>query len=297
MSSYEAKERRRNIIVGIFVLVALGALVWLVWKFQDLPVRVSQIKSYKILMQVPSAPGIQENTPVRLGSYQIGRVTDVIPPQIIKDLENQKYYYQTRLELSINKKFQIPAVAEFKVMTRGLGSSYVEVSIEPEKLPDDPNNGEISYIEPGTVVQGVVASSSEFFPEESREKINELTDKMTQLLENANDILGDKENKENLKKSLANLSDATAEMTNSLKELQGFLASGKMMSEDLGRVMTQLQFTLNQINKGKGTAAKFINDGRLYESLLTSTEQLEELMDELTKLISEYREKGIRIKL
>ena len=52
-----------------------------------------------------------------------------------------------------------------------------------------------------------------------------------------------------------------------------------------------------KINSGDGTAAKFVNDGRLYENLLENTEQLEVLIQNLKDLVAEYRAKGIKVKL
>ncbi len=60
MSDYETIQRRRNIIVGIFVIVAVCVLVWLIFKFGDLPTTVSKISSFDVLVQFPTAPGVQK---------------------------------------------------------------------------------------------------------------------------------------------------------------------------------------------------------------------------------------------
>ena len=301
MSDYETKENRQNIIVGIFVVVAICTLIWLIWMFKDLPIRVNQARSYEIIVQVPKAPGVQENTPVRLGGYSIGRVLNVMAPTLLEDLDTGKVYYQTRLKLGIEKKFQnIPSNAEISVMTRGLGSSFVEVTIDPEKLPApmrDPNDPESIFFKDGMVVQGGTGMTSEFFPQESQEKLDQLADRLITLLNNANDIIGDKGNKENIKASLANFSKATEEASKSLEEFRTFITAGKVMSEDLGKVANQIQFILEKVNSGQGTAAKFINDGRLYEELLLSTQQLDSLLQELRKITADYQKKGIRLKL
>ena len=65
-------QRRRSFIVGIFVIVAIFAFFWLIFKFGDLPIFVSEIKSYAIRIQFPNAPGVQRDTPVRFCGYQIG---------------------------------------------------------------------------------------------------------------------------------------------------------------------------------------------------------------------------------
>ena len=60
-NDYERFQRRRNIIVGAFILIATIALFWMVFKMGDMPLFVSQMKSYEVRVQFPSAPGIQKN--------------------------------------------------------------------------------------------------------------------------------------------------------------------------------------------------------------------------------------------
>lgn len=301
MSNYEAKENRYNMIVGIFVVIALCTLVWLIWMFKDLPIKVSEMKSFQVTLQVASAPGVQENTPVLLGSYAIGRVTQILPPALFRDLKTHKVYYQTRIILSIDKKFDsIPADAEIKVMTRGLGSSFIEIVVDPEKMIAstlDPNENSAEFLKGGLIVQGGTGMTSEFFPEESQKKLDALSDRLAKLLDNTNAIIGNEDNKKNIKATLANFSEASAQASKSLAEFQKSMASVKIMSDDIGKVANEMHFILDKINNGPGTASRFINDGRLYESLVSSTEQLDALMEELKNLIAEYREKGIRIKL
>jgi len=91
VSDYETTQRRRNIIVGIFVIVAVCAFFWLIFKFGDLPVFVSEWKSFKVRVQFPTAPGVQENTSVRFCGYEIGRVTKVEPPKVLKDLNTGQF--------------------------------------------------------------------------------------------------------------------------------------------------------------------------------------------------------------
>ena len=52
-------------VVGLFVIVAVIAFFWMIFKFGDLPVLVSELKSYEINIQFPTAPGVQRDTPVR----------------------------------------------------------------------------------------------------------------------------------------------------------------------------------------------------------------------------------------
>jgi len=300
VSDYETTQRERNIIVGIFVVAAICALVWLIFIFNDFPTVVSKLRSFQVFVQFPTAPGVLKDTPIRFCGYPIGRVTKVMPPRIRRDLDTGLEYHQTMVILSINKKYiNIPSNVEVKLMTRGLGSSYIELAVDPTLplIPRDPNRPETKFLVDKMLLQGSTGMTSEFFPEESQKKLEELVNGLRAFIGNANEILGDKANKENIKTTLANLSDASKQATQTLEELQKFLASGVNTSEEISKTAVELRLILEKVNNGQGTAAKLINDGRLYENLLENTQQMQLLLEELESFIAKAREKGLQIKL
>jgi len=335
VSDYETIQRRRNIIVGIFVIVALFALIWLIFKFGDLPTTWSKMRSFNVFVQFPTASGVHKDTPVNFCGYKIGSVTRVMPPEIRPEIRNGKKtdhkYHQALVVLSIDKKYvNIPSNVQIRLMARGLGSSYIELAVDPAKLPApplDPNRPETQFLGEGLPpLQGSTGMTSEFFPEESQKKIDELITTLKVLINNANDVIGDPNTKENLKKTLANLAEASqqakvtvqkAEQTigraeRMIEEFQKFAVTGaetlqnldakaeKLIiplistSEELSKATSQLRLILGKVNTGQGTVARLVNDGQLYESMLENTEQLQGLLQELKALISDVREKGVR---
>ncbi len=300
MSDYETAQRKRNIVVGVFVIVAICAVVWLIFIFNDFPTAVSKLSSFQVFVQFATAPGALKDTPVNFCGYPIGRVTRVMPPEVRTDLNTGLKYYQTMVILSISKKYvNIPSNVEVKLMTRGLGSSYIELSIDPTLplVPRDPNRPETKFLVDKMLLQGSRGMTSEFFPEESQEKLEEMVNSISVFINNANDIFGDEANKKNIKTTLANLSLLSEQAIETLDELQRFLASGVNTSEEMSKTMVELKSILEKINNGQGTAAKFINDARLYENLLESTQEMEVLLQDLKELVAEYHKKGIKVKL
>ena len=294
MSDYESIQKRRDIIVGLFVILAMCALFWMVFKFGDLPVFVSEHRSFEVLVQFPEATGVQESTPVRFCGYQIGMVTKIKPPKILKDLNTGRFYHQTLVVLSIDKKYDnIPVDAEAKLMTRGLGSSYIDLK-EP---PFDVNQMEQKFLTNGSLLQGTAGMTSEFFPEESQKKLDELAKGLDALIKNVNDILGDKENQKNIRTTLANLAKATEQAEETLKKIEEFSAVGVVTSEELTKTLAELRLILEKINTGSGSAAKFVNDGRLYENLLENTRQLDVLLKQMESFVEKAEKKGIKMKL
>jgi phospholipid/cholesterol/gamma-HCH transport system substrate-binding protein len=300
VSDYETTQRRRNIIVGIFVIVGMASLGIMVYKFGDLPTAVSRFGSFEVFVQFPTAPGVQKDTAVQFCGYQIGRVSGVMAPERLRDLNTGLVYYQTKVVLRIDKRYvNIPSNVKVKLMTRGLGSSYIELSVDPA-LPlelRDPNRPETKFLVDKMPLQGSTGMTSEFFPEESQKKLDELVDGLGILISNANDILGDEANKENLKTTLANFSDASEQAVQALNEFREFAAAAVSTSEELSKTMAELRLILEKINTGQGTAAKLINDGRFYENLLENTQQMQMLLEQLKALTSEWRNKGVPIKL
>ncbi len=329
MSDYESAQRRRDVIVGLFVIIGLAALGWMVFKFGDLPTAISRVRSFEVYVRFPSAPGVQKDTPVRFAGYQIGRVTQVMPPAVLPD-ELGRRYHQTRVILSINKRYtDIPSNVQVKLMTRGLGSSYIELAVDPNRLPApprDPNRPETRFLVNGMELQGSSGVTSEFFPESSQKKLDALIDGINTFIGNANDIIGDPNNKRNIHATLANITEASHDFSVAMEEatrtmedarkaivefqqlaatgtetLKGVDAKAERLvvsivntSAEIGRTMSQLRLAVEKINAGEGTAGRLITDARLYESLLETTFQMNVMLKDLNELISTVREKGLR---
>ena len=323
MSDYETIQRRRNIIVGIFVIAAVCALVWLIFKFSDLPTIFSKISSFDVFTQFPTAPGVQKDTPVRFCGYQIGRVTDVKPPKVMRDLNTGKFYHQTLVVLSIDRNYSdIPSDVEAKLMTRGLGSSYIELKLKYF----DVNEPTGPFLAEKSLLQGSSGMTSEFFPEESQKKLDDLITSIIALMSNANTVIGDPNNKGNLKKSLANLSEASGHVTQTLQDVNETMQKfrdtmerfGKLadagtstlknadanlitaladLTEELSKGASQVRLILEKVNSGQGSAGRLLNNGQFYENLLENTQQLQALLEELKSFVAESRKKGVPIKL
>jgi len=307
------------------VIIGICALVWLIFKFGDLPSAVTKMGSFEVFVQFPTAPGVQTDTPVRFCGYQIGRVTKVMSPEIRKDMVSGLEYYQTVVVLSIDKKYvNIPSNIEVKLMTRGLGSSYIELKQHPDmpEVPIDPNRPETIFLVDKIWLQGSTGMTSEFFPEESQKKLDEVAEGLRTFISNANDIIGLPSNKENLQKMLANLADASQQATETMQqakqtieEFRKFAAAGTSTltnadakveelvvamvdtSEEIGKAAAGLRLILEKVNNGQGSAAKLINDGRFYERLLENTQQLQLLLEDIKLFVTTARDKGVPIKL
>ena len=343
MTDYQTLQRRHNRIVGLFVLLALAAFVWMLLKFRNLPLFATQFRSFMIFAYFPEAPGIHRDTPVQYCGYQVGRVMDVDPPTKTVDGQSRPYH-AVRARIAIEKQFSdIPDHAEVMIVRRGLGSSYIELKVAPDRPIED-------HLKAGSVIYGTVGVASEFFPPEVQKKLENLVDSITILSNNTNAIIGDKENQMHIKKTLENVTFATSQAVDTLRSIQRFaetgterldassvalnetlagfrdlsqagmdrlndaathlnetLASFRHLSDigaehvdtvalSLDDAIKEFRHVLSKLHTGPGSAAKLLNDGRLYENLLDSSRELEMALDQIKKWAAEAREKGIRIK-
>ncbi|MFC1633664.1 MlaD family protein [Planctomycetota bacterium] len=301
MSDYETGQKHRNFVVGLFVFLGVTALVWLIFKFGDLPGIVTQMKAFEVNVQFPTATGIQKATPVRFCGYQIGRVTAVMAPEVRSEIRDDEQpgreYFQTVVVLSIDKRYiTIPSCVEVKLMTRGLGSSYIELKQYPEKpiFPRDPNRPETKYLVDGMWLQGSTGMTSEFFPEESQQKLNDLIEGINDFISNANDIMGDKNSKENMKKTLANLAEASRQAKATMEEFEKLAAAGTRVLEHadakVEEVVTALVETSDEIKGFAATGTSTLHSvdakaDKLILAMMDTSEQLSGAMGELRSVL------------
>lgn len=301
MVDYNTMQRKRNMVVGGIVIVAFCAFIYMVAIFGDLPVKVGEMRSFQVLANFPTAPGVQRSTPIKYCGYQIGRVTNVSPPFLFTDTETGLQYHQVKVSLAVEKRYiDIPSNIDVLLMKRSMGSSYIEFEFDPEKPRVNPDYPDKMFLIDGMVLQGQSGIGGEFLPKAVQEKIELLVDSVSKLAENMNRIIGDEDNRENLKQALANLSLVTEEATATLRSIRSFSDAGKDTIEDtgerLGETLVELRMLLAKINSGDGSAAKLVNDGRLYENLLDSSQELQMALEQLKKFAAESREKGVKIK-
>ena len=307
MSDYDYIQNKRNMIVGAFVVVGVLIFAYMVFLFGELPVTVTKFTSYSVTVRFTFAPGVQENTPIRYCGYQIGRVTYVAPPTPFPD-SSGRTVHQVTVEMSIDRKYStVPGNVKARLGKRGMGSSYIDLITEPI-TEEELAKLEPKYLRQGMLIPGLDSSAAEFelIPPELQNKIDTFFVKVTTLTDNLNTIVGDTNNQQNLKKTLANLSKATEESVATLQQIREFSQTGKeklasvsdsvmQTSEELGETLIELRRILNKINSGEGTVGKLINDGKLYENLLDSSEELKASLDKLKKTLNKTSEKGIKV--
>jgi uncharacterized phage infection (PIP) family protein YhgE len=65
-------------------------------------------------------------------------------------------------------------------------------------------------------------------------------------------------------------------------------------SGEIGKAASQLRLALEKVNAGDGTIGRLVNDGRFYEKLLETAQQINLLVDEIQLSFESVNEKGLR---
>jgi ABC-type transporter Mla subunit MlaD len=89
----------------------------------------------------------------------------------------------------------------------------------------------------------------------------------------------------------------TKTLEDTAPKAQDLITSLTKTSEQLGKSLSDARLILAKINSGEGSAGRFVNDAKLYETLVENTEQVELLLKEIKAFVSRAREKGVPIKL
>jgi phospholipid/cholesterol/gamma-HCH transport system substrate-binding protein len=181
-------------------------------------------------------------------------------------------------------------------MTRGLGSSYIELKQCPDEpiVPRDPNRPETKYLIDGMWLQGSTGMTSEFFPEESQQKLNDLIEGINNFIGNANDVIGDKNSKENMKRTLANLAEASRQAKATMEEFEKLAAAGTTILQHtdgkLEQVVSTLVETSDEIKEFASTGTSTLHNvdekaDKLILALMDTSEQLSGTLGQLRSVL------------
>ena len=106
--------------VGLFVIAAIGALMFLALKVGSMNT-VSNADTYEVSAYFDNIGGLKPRAPVKSAGVVVGRVTD-----IGFDASN----YEAKVMLKLDKRYQFPKDSSASIMTSGLlGEQYV--GLEP----------------------------------------------------------------------------------------------------------------------------------------------------------------------
>lgn len=134
------QTKKSEIWVGAFLLLALGAALFLCLRVADLQ-SLGNAPTWRLYATFDNIGGLKTGSPVRIGGVVIGRVTDI---------ELDEKSYSPRVTMDIEDKYnQIPDTSSLAVRTSGLlGEQYLALNVGF----DDPDMG-TAMLKDGSTVQ------------------------------------------------------------------------------------------------------------------------------------------------
>ncbi|TKJ34496.1 hypothetical protein CEE39_02325 [bacterium (candidate division B38) B3_B38] len=299
---------RTELKVGIFVIIGLSLLGYLLLKSENLPwVRE---KGYLVKVEFSSIAGLEADADVRLAGYKVGRVSDIR----LTDKGTAE------VTLIIDPAVKIYADAKAAVSTIGLlGEKYIEVSSGTPANPRVLNGGRVEGLAPTSLdqmvgvmhsigaeidnmvhyVREVIGSEEsqkgvrQFFAtwdklsstlvelsDTNKEKINLAFDKMVLLTDDLRTQVP--HIVENIRNFSQNI-DAVIEENRA--DLQEGITNIKRVGEKLDESLKTLNEILSKIKKGEGTIGELIYDDEVRDKVKSTIHSVSETASETRKIV------------
>ncbi len=289
------EHKRRDTIVGLFAFISLLCFSWMVFKFGDLPGFVSKMDANQIKICFPEVPGIQENSAVYFRGFSVGKVIEVMPPALRPGrAETAPMEFNAIVVITIAKNYQIPDNITPKIFQRGLGSSYIELS-----LPAHPSD---SFLTDGSELFGVISEGSQFISETTQQKLDNLIESLDLLSQSVRSQLNaiTPEDADNENKNInANLTTAIMRFDETLRNLNTIIGNpdnqaniANMISE-LSQGSTELRGVIAKADKLADRSDQVVNNidtqvTRLSDSFAPLGEKTQVVADELATALKSF---------
>ena len=269
------EERREQVLVGIFVVVAAAILVFTVFSLSGAlasPTRTFHARFHNVA-------GLEPGTSVRYeGGPKVGRVEKLkIDPADASLMD---------LEFSVRNDIPVKTDSHVVIMSFSpLGDNHLEVKAGSASAPRAPN-GAILPSDPYVGFNDLTGQINDIAPQ-AKQLLANLNDRVNQLkttIDRVNELLNDK-NRANISDSLAQLHGMLAE---NRPQIQNALKNVNAASEKIGPLLDQLQKTTNQADGTLKKVDGMIGDNR--EDVRASVVKLRESLDNVQALTAQMQQ-------
>jgi phospholipid/cholesterol/gamma-HCH transport system substrate-binding protein len=321
---------RKNIAVGVTMVGALLILGFMILLFGEAPVRLFMPAQVRVTFLADSAEGISNGSPIFYRGVNIGQVRAVTLPADGSGVRIDGTV-QTSAPVPANvegvtRSTLIGGSSSLNLETVGaphgrladgatvrlraggnnvLPPQFAELALQLTDLTkrlqvtaEDWNKSKVI-----DKVASAVESTQKTF-----EKVGQTAEELRKLL--ADDKMrGDlkatldnfrtvSENAKVIGKNLEKLSaDASTTITRTNANIDDLSKQLGGRLDQLAGVFDKLNSVVGKIDKGEGTASKLINDPKLYESLVDTSQELNLTVKDLRRLVEQWEQEGVSFKL
>lgn len=139
-------RRSIDILVGLFVLLGLGALAFMALKAANLGT-MTGVSTYTVMARFDNIGGLKVRAPVKSAGVVVGRVGD-----ISFDMKR----YQADVRIDMDDRYRFPKDSSIKILTSGLlGEQYlgIEAGAEEKTLA---NGDRITMTQSAVVLENLI---------------------------------------------------------------------------------------------------------------------------------------------
>lgn len=210
-------EARVGLVTLLALLLLFAAVVFL--RGQDF----FRPPGYELTVLFTNAAGVDMGTPVRMSGVTIGKVKAVaLSPT-----------NEAHITISVNGDVRIPQGSRFLIATTGLiGERYVAVTPGPAGATPIPPNSELRGEDPFSV-------------ERLAERFEEVADRVSTLVENANNLITDPQLRADLRQALQNAREATAVARQALTEARDVVMIARRAAANVEQTTRRVQALVN----------------------------------------------------
>lgn len=316
---------RRNILVGVVVTASLVLLAWMILKFGEFPATLFAPPSQPVTFVAERADGLGEGSNITFRGVIVGRIKDVKRSGDGKDvLINAQVDRQPPLPANVEGAITIvSALGGTSTMVLKTTGPAPEGTLKPgaklhatfvglQFLPQE-------YTQLATELR---LTAKQFRESNIILHLDQQVANAGKLINSVNSLVSDPQLRSNIKVALDNIRQASQ----TINQLGGKFdkladqASGtmgdlrttinktgtnldtitKQVTDRLQQVSVMLdhfQSIAAKVDNGKGTAGQLINDPKLYQALVDSTEQLNATIADLKRLVEQWEQEGVYFKL
>jgi phospholipid/cholesterol/gamma-HCH transport system substrate-binding protein len=299
---------KRNWIVGLIVLLGLGSIVWMILLFAGRLGSLFAPAGIPITIRADQAAGVSDGSGLYYLGQQVGRVNSV---HIADD------NISVDIRADVYRNFRLPANVIALIEPQSAFGSAANIGL---RLVGTVPVGTLSA---GMTLEGSYQGGVTQIAEDLRRQqviqhldqtlvsIREQSEHAGQLLASIQHLIGDEKLRQDLQTAVVNIrtaSESAERVGTNLEKFTGNLQqvadnTNSTMSEvrvsatKLGSVLEHFDSIAAKIDQGKGTAGLLVSDPKLYQGLLDTTKQLNITVSDLQRVIQQWEQEGVTLKL
>lgn len=324
---------RRNVMVGLTILVALLMLGWMIIRFGGGIARPFAPRQFPVTFVADRAEGVNAGSPIIFRGVEVGRVDRV---QLSDDRMSVLIVGQIRQDSNLPGNLTASirtqsALGTGAVLVLHLLDAQPTGALTSDHPPIEARFVGLEFLPPeiGELAGELRTTVAELRESNLIGNINQQVQRVGELIDSASQFLEDEQLRENIRQTLANTRQATehaAKVAANLEEFSGTLsevsrsatttlseargAIGRADSEiarvsrdlnarlaQISTILERLHATAVRIDRGEGTIGRLINDPRLHDGLVDASRELNLTIKDLRRLIEQWEQEGVSLRL